>query len=383
MNQPKIRRTRRGTALILVVVMIGVFLIIAAASINVAYMQLTRSELRAATDAAARAGAEALARTDSPSQAIQRAIDIAATNKVAGQSLVLDASDISIGHATQKGNSGKWTFHENQTPYSSIRVSSDISSPLLMSGVTGRSTFQPDVVSTAAFSVNEICLVIDRSHSMCFDLSGTDFSYPTGTPIAPPDPVIYPPNATGSRWASLEAAVNVFLASITSANATQRLALVTWGSEITLASYEGGLTGREFPASVVDSPLTTDHSVIQGKILARGDDVMLGGTHMSAGIDMAVEVLTGPDSHNYATKIMVLMTDGKWNMGTNPKQSALDAKKANITIYTVTFLDTADQTDMQQVAKTTGGQHYHASNQAELEDAFRDIARHLPVVLID
>ncbi|MEZ6135357.1 MAG: vWA domain-containing protein [Pirellulaceae bacterium] len=375
--------SRLGSALLIMLGALGVIIVMAAFAINVAYMQLVRTELRTASDAAARAGAEALARLDSVQSAKQAAIDVAADNLVGGQPLLLTDSDILIGHSDQVGSSGKWNFQENVQPYSSVRVNSSCLAQLMMVNVTGRQSFSPEMVSTAAFSENEICLVVDRSHSMCFDHTGVDFSYPVGTPAAPPDPVIYPPHATGSRWASLEAGVNTFLDSIATSNATQRVALVTWGSEITLSHYEGALTNRTFEPSTLDVALNTDTSLIRTAIANRTNDVMLGGTDMSAGIDMGVDVLTGTGTHNYASKILILMTDGKWNFGRNPNLAAIDAKKKNITIHTVTFLDKADQSDMQKVAKTTGGQHYHASNQSELVAAFQDMARNLPVVLID
>ncbi len=58
-------------------------------------------------------------------------------------------------------------------------------------------------------------------------------------------------------------------------------------------------------------------------------------------------------------------------------------KKLGITIHTITFLDKADQSEMVKVARATGGFHYHASNGEELEEAFRELARHLPVALTD
>ncbi|MFN7842217.1 MAG: TadE/TadG family type IV pilus assembly protein [Pirellula sp.] len=53
-------RDRRGAASILMVAMLGVFLVMAAITLDYAYIQLIRTELRAATDASAKAGAEAL-----------------------------------------------------------------------------------------------------------------------------------------------------------------------------------------------------------------------------------------------------------------------------------------------------------------------------------
>ncbi len=376
-----LKYSREGTAIVLVVIMLAVFLIMAAVSINVAYMQLVRTEMRAATDAAARAGTEALARQDSTVAAIDAAITLAAANTVNGQSLQLTASDIQLGRATSN-DINKWTFDPNATPVTSVRVVATKTVPLMLSNVTGRGSYSPSTTATAAFSENEICLVVDRSHSMCFDTSGVDFAYPPGTPAGPSDPIIYPPQSVGSRWAALSVGINSFLSIVSSSNAYQKVSLVTWGSQITLADYEGGLTGRTFPASTVDVPLGTNFPAIATAISNRGNDVMLGGTNIAAGIDLGVEVLTGPGTRAYASKTMIVMTDGKWNMGRPAIEAAQDAKLAGITVYTVTFLD-ADQQDMKDVAAATGGRHYHASDADTLQDAFVEMARHLAVVLID
>ena len=76
---------RKGAMIVLVVLVIIILLVGAVFCIDVSYMHMVRAELRTATDASARAGAEALARTQKKSKAIDAAIDIAASNTVAGQ----------------------------------------------------------------------------------------------------------------------------------------------------------------------------------------------------------------------------------------------------------------------------------------------------------
>ena len=71
-----LRRQRRGAMIVMIAIMLVAFLVTLALSIDIAYMQLTRTELRTATDAAARAGAEALSReqdVDIARKAIKRA----------------------------------------------------------------------------------------------------------------------------------------------------------------------------------------------------------------------------------------------------------------------------------------------------------------------
>ncbi|MCA9052611.1 MAG: VWA domain-containing protein [Planctomycetaceae bacterium] len=378
---------RRGAMLVLVSALLVVLLAMCLFTVDVAYMQLTRSELRAATDAAAKAGAEALRRTKNENQARAAAKAMAAKNSIGGKPLALLDSEIQFG-STQLQADGSWQFSSGATPYTAVRVSTQMGGAsanqpinLFFANAFGSGTFEPARTSTAAHTATEIVLCIDRSHSMCFDLSGVDWTYPPNTPMWP-HPVAYPPR-NGSRWFSLIKAVQEFANVTNSQNPKPRLSMVTWGSVITLFDYEGWLTGLTFPAVSLDVPLTTNHGQMMSSLMGRGQVPVLGGTDMAAGMNQAISVLTSPGIDPLATKVVVLMSDGQWNKGNNPVTVAQTAKNNKIIIHTVSFLSTANQSTMEQVAEITGGRFYTATNEAELEQAFREIARQLPVVLID
>ncbi len=110
-TMPKVRAegSRTGSASVLIVTMMFVFIVTAAFTVDYAYMQLVRTELRSATDAAAKAGAEALSRTQSTSTAKAEAIRYAAANTVGGRPFRLTDNDITIGRVSANGN-GKWSF---------------------------------------------------------------------------------------------------------------------------------------------------------------------------------------------------------------------------------------------------------------------------------
>ncbi len=99
----------------LITVMMFVFIVTAAITVDYAYMQLVRTELRAATDAAAKAGAEALSRTQDTCTAKDEAVRYAACNKVGGRALRLSADDIIVGRVKMNG-AGKWQFRETKNP---------------------------------------------------------------------------------------------------------------------------------------------------------------------------------------------------------------------------------------------------------------------------
>lgn len=113
-----------------------------------------------------------------------------------------------------------------------------------------------------------------------------------------------------------------------------------------------------------------------------GSRPMMGATNLSAGLDESVRVLTDPAIGLFSSKVVILITDGLWNEGRNPIQAAYEARDAGIVVHTITML-TAYQHDVAQVAQITGGRYFRTSNEAELVAAFQELARSLPIVLVD
>ncbi|MEO8268407.1 MAG: hypothetical protein ABI557_01730, partial [Aureliella sp.] len=111
---------RRGTMMILVAVSVIILLVGAVFSVDVAYMHMVRAEMRTATDAAARAGSEELARTQSPAAARAAATAVAELNTVAGNGLTLDPGDIQVG--SLQLNAGQFTFVPDVSPFTAVRV---------------------------------------------------------------------------------------------------------------------------------------------------------------------------------------------------------------------------------------------------------------------
>lgn len=379
---------RRGAMLVFMSVLLILLLAMALFTVDVAYMQLTRSELRSAVDAATKAGAESLRRTKSESDARDAVKAIASRNTVGGRSLVVLDSEIQFGGATLQPD-GRWEFAVGQSPYTSVQVATQMGGAsgnppvdLFFGRMFGAGTFQPSRSSTAAHTATEICLCLDRSHSMCFDMSGIDWVYPPGTPTRP-NPVAFKPHPTLSRWGVLMKAAKDFVNVLKDQNPRPRVALVTWGSNITSGMYESRLTGLTFPAVSLDLELTTNHGAIISSLSGRGNRPVLGGTNMSAGMDQSMQVLTAANVDPLAKRIMVLMSDGQWNQGTDPEVLASAAKSQNITVHAVSFLSTGNQSTLESVASISGGRFYSAGNEDELRAAFADIARQLPVVLIN
>lgn len=401
-TMPKVRAlgSRTASASVLIVTMMFVFIVTAAFTVDYAYMQLVRTELRAATDAAAKAGAEALSRTQSTDTAKSEAIRYAAANTVGGRAFRLTNNDITVGRISTSGN-GKWTFQAGGSPPNAVRVNSRTGEgcsheavPLYFSGVLGKTGFTPQCQSTAGQQEVEVCLCLDRSGSMNFDMSGVDYSFPTGNPNLSNFTgwgwdwrnMLSRPHPTLSRWAALTRAVNVFFDQAGRNNPQPRVSLVTWGSNYTMpiAPY------TYYPASSTDFALPSSGSVdwssnsnsVRTLVSAKANQPIMGGTNLSAGLDNAVAALTGANSNRFSSKVVVLLTDGQWNDGRDPTQAAYDARAAGIIVHCVSML-TQYQSDLEEIATITGGRYYGTSNETELRAAFEEIARSLPVVLTD
>src|SRR5829696_2167052 len=95
------RVPRRGAMLVLIAVCLPLFVVMAAFALNVAWMQLVRTELRTSTDAAARAGAKELSLSQTTADARAAAKAAARRNLVAGDPLQLADGDIEFGISTQ------------------------------------------------------------------------------------------------------------------------------------------------------------------------------------------------------------------------------------------------------------------------------------------
>ncbi len=391
---------RSGAAHILIAIMLLASVVTAAIKIDSSYTPPVRTELRTATDAAAKAGAEALVRTQSRDQAVAAAVAYANRNMVAGRPYKIRTTDVHVGRVTQSG-SGPFVFTDNQTPYNAVRVESRLDANSLHGPVQtffgpafGHTQFVTSSDATAAQQEVEVVLCLDRSGSMLFDMSGTEYSYPSGNPLLSSFTAwgttwryhLSPPHPTNSRWAKLSGAIDVFLAEVDLMTYKPRTALVTWGSDYTMPISPSTF----FPKTQIDYNLpssasfnwSTNRSQIESKIDARTIKPMMGGTNLAAGLDQAITVLQGANARPLSNKVIILLTDGQWNDGRDPQLSANDARNAGITVHTVSML-TGSQDILQDIADTTGGHYYVTNNDAQLRAAFQELARSLPVVLTE
>lgn len=363
---------RRGVMLPLVAILLPVVLILMGFAVDLAYMQNTRMELRAATDAAARAAATKLSQTDDENEAIQRAKQIAGMNYVAGKPLQLENTDITIGRS-EPDASGHWVFSSGGFPPNAVHIVGNRTAgsaggpvPLFFGSFIGRKDFEPYLSATASFLNVDICLVLDRSTSMKLAIDENEQGIP------PSDPRLCSPPGAVSRWSALDNAVGVFVQTLRDSYADEHVALVTYaGDSASGASFSCG--SQPTPSSL-DSPLDSDLSRIDQQMARLNTTVWNGYTNIESGIRTGLAELTNPSrSRSYANKVMIVLTDGNENVG-SARLAAQDCRGAGVVVNSITFSDYANQDTMRDVATIGGGRHYHATTGAALENIFRELA---------
>lgn len=165
--------------------------------------------------------------------------------------------------------------------------------------------------------------------------------------------------------------------SVGSRKITRREALIRAISEFVDARTNDRFGMVGFAANTyVLSPLTTDANWIKDvfKYIALKD-----GTAIGDGIITGVNKL---EENSGRSKVMVLVTDGQNNTGTNPVDAADYAKQKGVRIYALEIMDlramraaSALKSPLAQVATKTGGQYFQASDTGSLLQIYRQIDR--------
>ncbi|QDV74998.1 vWA domain-containing protein [Botrimarina mediterranea] len=366
---------RRGAILVLVAVLMPVFVLMAAFAIDLAWMQLVRTELRTATDSASRAGAKTLSLRQSEALARTAAVQAAARNTVAGTPLTVDPADVTFGQSTQANPNARFAFSVGGSPVNAVRVqglrtasSADGGVNLFFGSMLGSEEFEPRLTATSTVLDRDIAIVIDRSGSM-----GLDISIPYDANGQNCGPM-----GSRTRFAALNSAIGVFLNELELTIPNEQVALVSYSSSFNTRCDRGRL---RYDTANTDRALTFNYN----RITSSMDDFMTngigGGTAIGEGLREGISALE--DARPYAIKTIILMTDGRHNTGVSPESMVPSARAAGITIHTVTFSPAADINRMRAIANSAGGRSFHADTSGDLSSAFRDIARTLPVLVTD
>jgi len=125
------------------------------------------------------------------------------------------------------------------------------------------------------------------------------------------------------------------------------------------------------------SPMTTDGNWIKdvfGLVVLKQT-----GTAIGDGLVTAVNMFEGSEA---ASKVVILVTDGMNNSGSNPLDAAEYAKKKGIRVYVLEIVNIRSiktsntaASPLAQVATKTGGQYFQAANTEALVQIYREIDR--------
>lgn len=359
----------------LVAVLMPVFVMMAAFAIDLAWMQLVRTELRTATDSASRAGAKTLSLRQNEGLARTAAIQAAARNTVAGTPLAVRTSEVTFGQSTQANPNARFAFTTGGTPVNAVRVQGNRTAGSASGGVNlffgsmmGSEEFEPRLTATSTVLDRDIAIVIDRSGSM-----GLDISVPydaNGQNCGPMD--------SRTRFAALNTAIGVFLNELTLTIPDEQVALVSYSSDFTTRCGNRNLS---YSIANIDRALTFNYNRITSSMNTFMTNGIGGSTAIGEGLRQGISALS--NARPYAIKTIILMTDGRHNLGATPESLVPAARAAGVTIHTITFSPAADIPRMQAIATSAGGRSFHADTAGDLTTAFRDIARTLPVLVTD
>ena len=412
-------------------VVLPVIIVLSVMAINIAQMQLVRTELKIASDAAARAGGRAFSEFGDLDKARAHANKVAMLNDVAGSPAKVGelevAGDVIFGNSVRTGKS-RFEFTpmtdqeiENGAIPTGVRVSLSHEAPFLFE-LAGKSSFAPTESSVSSQVDRDIALVYDRSGSMAyFDGGepgrGEKYLYDTITELYEtgafseseylnavadyqavsklakmslksreysqavidllPDDLrtyaesvnsTYRPGTDGpqnSQWAQLEKAHEVFFDVLRRSDRQQL---------VSLSSFASGAS--------IDVELTTDLNDSEEAIDKMYPD---GSTSMGEGMLKGWETLKGEAARSHAVPTIIVLSDGVSKKGTSPPKARdqILAENPNVVIHTVTFGGSANIAEMQAIADSTNGKHYHADNGAQLIKIFHLLASSLPTIITE
>lgn len=141
-------------------------------------------------------------------------------------------------------------------------------------------------------------------------------------------------------------------------------------------------------------PLTIDHGILSSQLQALKSGLIADGTAIGDGLAVAVNRLRNSDA---ISKTIILLTDGVNNMGSVDPLTAADmAEMYDIRVYTVgvgtrglapypfqtpfgiQYQNVEVQIDeelLTNIASSTGGKYFRATNQNKLKEIFKEIDR--------
>lgn len=365
------KRLRRRSGAILPLLAIGmlVIVVLSAFAINIAYLELNRTEMYIASDSASRAAGREFMITQDMSRARNQGRLAAELNTIGGKQLTLENNDFVFGQARRDALTTRYSFTPGGERPNAVEVTAKrtrnsrngpinvlIPNPFEVNGVDSTQTARSNQTEV------DIAIVLDRSGSMAF--SADELSSATRPRAAPPGWDFNGPAPNPSRWRDAVSAVGEFLVELDRTAVSEIVSLSTYNHDVS-----------------VDQELTSNYASIQSGLQTYTNHFVEGDTNIGGGIFAGLKTFASTRNRPYASRVMILLTDGIDTMGSNPVFAAEEAAKQKVMVFTITFSSEADQTTMKLVAEKGLGKHYHATSGASLTGVFQDIAKQLPIIL--
>jgi Ca-activated chloride channel homolog len=361
---------RTGAITPLMAILLPVALILGGFAINIAMIELNRTEMYISADAASRAAGRDFALTSSRDIAMESAREAARRNTVGGAPLLLADSDFVFGQAFRNQEAERYEFNPggafpNAVEVSVKRTKTSGNGAIAMpfGSIFSNTKVEASQTSRSNQIEVDIAMVVDCSGSMAY-AADEPAVYPPFPKKAPPGWDFGKEAPSECRWRDAVNSIEVFIDELDKSPMKELVSLSTYSD-----------------SAGIDQPLTSDYKKIRQSLNERTNKFNAGATNISGGINEGRRSLAANSARDYAAKIMVVLTDGIDTTGSNPVLSAEEAAKQKIMIFTVTFSNEADQKTMGQVAQKGMGKHYHATNASDLRNIFRDIARQLPILI--
>ncbi len=337
------RNQRKGAIAVLAAVALIIMVAMMAFALDIGFISSVRTDMQAAVDAGALAGAgELFSGQQAAEQAAKRFVLVNAQTHadVTTDQIV---TDVAVGHWDR----GARSFIEDRLPLNAVKVVSDrVDAPLFFGKVFDQHNFNMQASAIATFQPRDIMLVLDYSGSM------RDFD----------------------KIGALKDAVASFINVLQQARSNDRVGFSVYSTQANLAK---GLT-FDLPDLLAD-------------VRSRPAD---GWTNMGNGMEKGRIELTN-NARLGTKKLMVVMTDGMANRPVNRntavqlvRDEAAAAAAAGIPIVAISFSNDADQNLMRDIADTTQGVHYHingtvSQQEDELKRVFREVAAQRPLQIVD
>ncbi len=364
--------SQQGVSLVMIAIMLPILILLCGFAINLSQVQLVRTEIQCATDASARAAGRTYNSTQDRALALQIANEIADRNPVSGSPLKFRPEDLEIGVSIRNDVGARYRFTPGGTDTNAVRLhglrtddSPNGAVNYIFPVFTSKTIqFAKSAVSTQAEV--DIVLVFDRSGSMAY-ATDEPASFPPAPSTAPAGWTFDSPVPPNSRWLDAIDAADAFLSRLSETPQREKVALVTYADNAN-----------------VDVPLSHTYADIEFGLNTYSNSLGGGGTNISSGLRRAARALTNDTTARpFATKVAIVMTDGKYNLGGNPGIVAQSIAGAGVTIFTVTFSEEADEQTMIETAMSGGGLHFHAQTRDDLITVFEEIAKTLPTLLTE